>query len=150
MHLLILLIDLWHYLPYALYYVPSSVIWKYLEVFFSCTEWNFWHCGLIFPHSCSFLGFRTFFALSPSLDLWPRQQQPAVRQHRPGLFDMKTNTRVHRDTCWEPYISLDAELQGLCVTKCLFIFSHIFLYRGSNPGKISPFGPGGLINQYVH
>lgn len=68
----------------------------------------------------------------------------------PALFDMKTNTRVHWDTCWELYISGDAELQGLSVMKCLFIFSHIFLYFGSNQGKISPFDPGDLINPHAH
>lgn len=50
----------------------------------------------------------------------------------------------------ESCISGDAELQGLSVMKCLFVFSHIFLYFGSNPGKISPFGPGDLINHYAH
>lgn len=109
-------------------------IWNHLSAAVSCYRFS-----------------RTYFAhsLHPSI-FGPCSSNQLWVNTSTAVFDMETDTRVHGDTDWELYIACEAELQGLCVMKCFFLFPHIFLFFGSNPGKFGPFAPGDWINEYMH
>lgn len=116
------------------YIVEHPTFWNHLSAAISCYRFS-----------------RTFFAHSHYLSIFgPRSSNQLWVNTSIAVFDMETDTWVHGDIDWELYIACEAELQGLCVMKCFFLFPHIFLNFGSNPDIFGPFGPEYWINEYMH